>query len=107
MDGTRPAMTERLKVGGCVAILYRLKQRGAPRLQAIPGVEQARPPGVREQTTQLSVHSRQAGSGGPSCVAGGGPAFAPAITARITISSATAMERVTAKASSRGGIDQP
>jgi hypothetical protein len=100
-------MTERVEGRRSVEILYCLKQRGAPRVQAIPGVEQARPPGVREQTTQLSVHSRQAGSGGPPCVAGGGPALAPAITATMTISRATAMERATARASSRAGIGQP
>ena len=56
---------------------YRLRQRGAPRVQAIPGVEQASPSGVRAQTTQLSVHSTQAGSGGPPSVVGCGPAPRP------------------------------
>jgi hypothetical protein len=107
MAGTRPAMTERLKVGGSVEILYRLKQRGAPLVQAMPGVEQARPSAVREQTMQLSVHSTQAGSGGPPSVAGGGPALAPAMTATTTISRAIATERTTARASSRESIGQP
>ncbi|MBQ0823317.1 hypothetical protein HPT29_005250 [Microvirga terrae] len=93
--------------GRSVETRYRRRQRGAPRVQAIPGVEQASPPGDREQTTQLSVHSTQAGSGGPASAVGAGPALAPAMTARTTISRAAAMESVIARASSRTGIAQP
>ncbi|MBM1171485.1 hypothetical protein [Microvirga arabica] len=50
-------------------MLYRLKQRGAEGVQAMPGVEQASPCDVRLQTTQLSVHSRHVASGAPSCLA--------------------------------------
>jgi endonuclease-3 len=39
------------------------RHRGALRVQAIPGVEQASPCGVRAQTMQPSVHSEQVGSG--------------------------------------------
>jgi len=50
-------------------MLYRRKQRGEEGVQAIPGVEQASPCGVRLQTTQLSLHSMQVASGAPSCLA--------------------------------------
>jgi hypothetical protein len=90
-----------------VIFCYRRKQRGAERVQANPGVEQARPWGVRLQMTQLSVHSRHVASGAPSPLAVRGSVLTPKRIANVATSNATAMERVTASASSRDSMDQP
>jgi hypothetical protein len=86
---------------------YRRKQRGAEGVQAIPGVEQASPWGVRLQTTQLSVHSMHVASGAPSCLAAWGSVLMPRRIAKTTTRKATEMERVTARVSSRDSMDQP
>jgi hypothetical protein len=86
---------------------YLLKQRGAEGVQAMPGVEQASPCAVRLQTTQLSVHSRHVASGAPSCRAARGSVLMAKRIANAATSNATAMERVTARASSRDSMDQP
>ena len=85
-----------------------LRQRGAPGVQAIPGVEQARPSGVRRQTTHPLVHSAQAGPGVVSCTGARIPGVPEAAsTAKAAAARATTMERTTARASSRASMDQP
>ena len=57
--------------GGCcqgAELRYRrLTHCIGPRVQAMPGVEQARPLGVLRQITQPSDHSAQFGSGAAPC----------------------------------------
>ncbi|MBD2745327.1 hypothetical protein IC232_01345 [Microvirga sp. BT688] len=101
MAGTSPAMTREGETR------YRRKQRGAEGVQAIPGVEQASPCGVRLQTTQLSVHSRHVASGAPFGMAARGSVLRPKRIANVATSKATATERVTARASSHDSMGQP
>src|SRR3712207_8250529 len=73
-----------------------------PRVQAMPGVEQARPSGRRAQITQPSVHSAQAGSGVAPEVSSGPNKPAPAMAAR----SATARATITARLAASDSWDE-
>lgn len=66
-------------------------------MQAIPGVEQASPSGLRAQTTQPSVHSEQAGW----ALRSDAGVIAPAKTAKATIRNAITPAMDRARASSR------
>jgi hypothetical protein len=80
----------------------RLRHWTGPWTQAMPGIEQARPSGVRWQMTQPSVHSAQPGPGSPATGrAGAAERTAATISARSTAPAAAANAVTTARVSPR------